>query len=336
MPAGVTVEGHEIDISELVANGSAAPILEGNPQWFIELEATPRMGSEAQLTGSSVIEYSETGWGATPVLVDAVRVVEQGRQETIVQPDGTELTGCYFVNRTTAGKQVATSLVEISYDPDTCKRVIEFGILSDPPSLGSAPTSSDDSGQASPIGSSPEDVGQSSSGSSSPLRGLAPGRSPTSGDFSLEVPDYRAKTRAQVLELAYPILPATSDVNAEVEVWNQQPQYSPSSWRWWSDWLGESGWRRTYHDAWGGWSSDNIYVGEASDYENRIFANTACARYLWFIPGSTGTTYAGHNVQTIGYANMTVDYFASSYKRGGCSYLLRINYAEDFSWINRT
>ena len=335
MPVGVTVNGHEIDISELVTNGRAVPILEGNPQWFIELEATPRMGSDAQLSGSSVIEYSESGWGVNPELVDAVRVVEQGRQEIIVQPDGSELSGCYFVNRTTVGKQAEISLVEISFDPDTCKRVVEFGILSDPPSTGSASVSSDDSGHAPLTVSSSEHVGPISSDGSSPLNGLAPGSSATSGSFSLEVPDYKAKTRAQVREPAYPVLSATSEVHAEVEVWNQQPQYSPSTWRWWSNWLQETGWRRIAHDAWGTRSDNNITVGESSDYENRVFANVACSR-IWYIPGATGTTFAGHNVQTVGYANMTVDHFASSYKGGGCSFLLRTNKTDNFWWINET
>lgn len=55
MPEGVVVNGNEIDISELVANSAADPILEGNPQWFISLEAIPRIGLDIRLEGIAVI-----------------------------------------------------------------------------------------------------------------------------------------------------------------------------------------------------------------------------------------------------------------------------------------
>ena len=331
MPEGVVVNGNEIDISELVANSDANPILEGNPEWYVALEAIPRIGADVRLEGTSVIEYTETNWGANPELIDPVRVVEQGTRGTTVLPDGTELEGCDFVGRRTVGRQVATSLIEVAFDPDTCKRIVEFGILSDAPTTRSNASSTGDSGQGSPTAttaplssSMPHDLG--------PLgeSGLGPS---SSGEFTLEVPDYRAKTGSQILEPAYPVLPATSEVHAQVEVWNQQPQYYPSKWRWWSRWLAASGWSRDSNDSWGGWSPNNIYVGEASDYSNDVFAWAVCRRWD---PTIHGTTHAGHNVQTIGYANMTADQFASNYKRGACSYLLRTRETDDFWWINET
>ena len=332
MPEGVVVDGHEIDISELVANTDASPILEANPQWFIELETTPRVGMDVQLEGSSVIEYAETIWGANPELIDPVRVVEQGTRETTVLPDGSELEGCNFVRRSTVGRQVATSLLEIAYDPDTCKRIVEFGVLSVSPTSRSDRSHSDDSGQA-PLNSPTGSIGSNPSDGSTPSGGNALGGSDVSGGFRLEVPDFRSWTQSQVRELAYGLLPATSEVNTEVEVWNQQPQYSPSTWRWWTQWLTASGWRRDSHDAWSSRSSHNIYVGEASDYSNDTFGRAVCTRWdlrAW------GTTYAGHTVQTIGYANLTADNYAGNHKSGACSYLLRTAEDDEFVWINRT
>ena len=331
MPEGVVVNGNEIDISELVANSAADPIVEGNPQWFISLEAIPRIGLDVRLEGTSVIEYTEANWGVNPELIDPVRVVEQGTRGTTVLPDGSELEGCDFVGRSTVGRHVATSFVEVAFDPDTCKRIVEFGVLADPPTAPSNTSPTGDRGQGSPPANT-EPPSSSLPGASGPIdkSGLGSG---STGEFRLEVPDYRAKTRSQIRELAYPVLPATSEVNAQVEVWNQQPHYSPSKWRWWSHWLVASGWRRDSHDSWGGWSPNNIYVGEASDYSNNVFARTVCSRWD---PTAHGTTYAGHNVQTIGYANMTVDHFVSNYKRGACSYLLRTNQTDNFWWINET
>lgn len=332
MPEGVVVDGHEIDISGYVANTDASPILEANPQWYIELEPTPRVGMDVQLEGASVIEYSKTIWGANPKLVDPVRVVEQGKRETILLPDGGELEGCNYVRRSTVGKQIATSFVEIAYDPDTCKRIVEFGVLSVSPTPRSDRSHSDGSGQA-PSNSPTGPVRSNPSDESRPSGGNAPGDSDVSDGFRLEVPDFRSWTQSQVLELAYPVLPATSEVNTEVEVWNQQPQYAPSKWRWWTHWLRASGWRRDSHDAWSGWTSNNIYVGEASDYSNNLFARTVCTRWD---PSAHGTTYAGHTVQTIGYANLTADNYVGNYKRGACSYLLRTAEDDEFVWINAT
>lgn len=297
MPEGVVIDGREIDVSGLVARPDAAP-LEGNPQWFMELEETPRVGMDVRLTGDSVVEYPEDDYGPVPVLLDPVRVVQQGHPDSSVLLDGTEVTGCYFVGHNTVGRQVSTSLTEVAYDPATCKRVVEIGIVvQDLPA--SDPSSADDSG------------------------GGSPGKTTEPGAFRLEVPDFRAKTRSQVRELAYPVLPAVVEVNAQVEVWNQKPQYSPSKWAWWSSWLQSTGWGRLAgQDTWHGWSANNIYVGEASDYANDEFC--------------PGTTWAGATTQTIGYANMTVDHFASVYKSGACSWLLRTNQTNNFWWINAT
>lgn len=328
MPEGVVVDGNDIDISGFVANSGANPILEGNPQWFMSLEATPRIGMDVRLEGTSVIEYAETNWGATPELIDPVRVVEQGTRGTMVLADGSELEGCDFVGRRTVGRQVATSLIEVAFDPDTCKRIVEFGILSAPPITRSNAYSTGDNGQGSPAATTAP-LSSKMPYNSGPLGGSDLGPS-SSGDFRLEVPDFRAKSGSQILELAYPVLPATSEVYAQVEVWNQQPQYYPSKWRWWSQWLRASGWHRDTHDSWGGWTSDNIFAGETSDYSNDIFARTVCTRWD---PTAHGTTYAGHTVQTIGYANMTADHFVSSYKSGACSYLLRAREIEEFWWM---
>ncbi len=333
MPEGVTVDGHEIDISGLVAH-TGAPIVEASPEWFIELEAAPRIGADIQLTGASVVEYTEAVWGSNPVLLHPVRVVQQGRPETLTMPDGSQLAGCNFVGHMTAGRQVSTAFTEIAYDPVTCKRIVEFGITADSPSdSASVPATDNDSGSATAT--------SDSSGSASPQRetqphGLAPSETSSSNQFRLEVPDYKAKTRSQVLEPAYPVLEATSEVNAQVEVWNQQPQYSPSRWSWWSNWLVGTGWRRTSHDAWHGRDSNNIFVGEASDYSNSLFANVACTRIPVIGIFLGGTTYAGHTVQTIGYANLTVNHFVSNYKRGACSALLRTTQTDNFWWINES
>lgn len=180
MPEGVTVEGYKIDISGLTARSDAAPI-EGNPQWFMELEATPRIGMDVQLTGESVVEYTEEVWGPNPVLVDPVRLVQQGRQETSVLSDGSKVTGCAFVGRSTTGRQVSTSLVDIAYDPDTCKRIVEFGVLVDSPTIASDTASTNLNVYSYDSSSSVSSDGRDSS-----------------RPFQLEVPDYRAKTRSQV------------------------------------------------------------------------------------------------------------------------------------------
>lgn len=333
MPEGVIVDGHEIDISGLIAH-TGAPIVEASPEWFIELEAAPRIGADIQLTGDSVVEYTEAVWGSNPVLLNPVRVVQQGRPEILTMPDGSQLAGCNFVGHMTAGRQVSTAFTEIAYDPVTCKRIVEFGITADSPA-DSASMSATDNVDGSATATS------DSGGSASPRRetqphGLAPIETSSSNQFRLEVPDYKAKTRSQVREPAYPVLDATSEVNAQVEVWNQQPQYSPSRWSWWSNWLLATGWRRTSHDAWHGWDSNNIFVGEASDYSNSLFANVACTRIPLVGILLGGTTYAGHTVQTIGYANLTVDHFVSNYKRGACSALLRTNQTDNFWWINES
>ena len=328
MPEGVVVEGHEIDISGRLDNASTDPILESDPQWFIELETIPRIGSDVQLTGSSVIQYEEPTSSASSRFVDAARVVEQGRRETIALPDGSESSGCSFVSRSSVGRQTATAFVEISYDPDSCKRVVEFGVLSDTDVTESVASEADDSGSA-PTASPLEPGGPTAAG------GTGLGDDSANDGFRLEIPDYRAKTRSQVLELAYGILPATSEVHAQVEVWNQNPRYSPSTWRWWSNWLSETGWRRSSHYAWSDRNSTYIYVGESSTYYNHIFAGLVCTG-AFPIPISPGTTYAGHTVQTVGYANLTVENYVSNYKHGGCSYLLRTNETNNFWWINRS
>lgn len=328
MPEGVVVDGHEIDVSGRLNDASADPILESDPQWLLELEAIPRMGSDAELTGSSVTHYEQSASDTSSRFVEAVRVVEQGRRTAVTLADGSESTVCNFVSRSTVGRQVATALVEISYDPQSCKRVVEFGVLSDAGTTDSVAAEADDSGSSAPTvppleSGGPIDAGVASLGDDSSNDG-----------FRLEIPDYRVKTRSQVRELAYPLLPATSEVHAQVEVWNQNPQRSPSNWKWWSSWLSESGWRRTSHYAWSDYNSDYMYVGESSSYENPIFANLVCSGALP-IPSSPGTTYAGHTVQTIGYANLTVDHYASTYKHGGCAYLLRTDKTDNFWWINR-
>ena len=317
MPEGVVIEGREINVSKRLDNASADPILESDPQWFMELEAVPRIGPDAQLTGSSVIQYEEPASGTSESIVDAVRVVEQGRKDTITLPDGSESSGCNFISRRSVGRQAATAFIEIAYDPASCKRVVEFGVLSDADVTDLAMSEAADSGSA------------------NAALPTAPSVDSTNSDFRLEIPDYRAKTRSQVRELAYPVLPATSEVHAQVEVWNQKPQYSPSKWSWWSNWLSETGWRRDTHYAWSDRNSDYIYVGESSTYYNHFFANAVCSG-AFPIPISPGTTYAGHTVQTIGYANLTVEHYVSNYKRGGCSYLLRTNQTDNFWWINRS
>ncbi|WP_419946966.1 hypothetical protein [Candidatus Poriferisodalis sp.] len=328
MPEGVVVEGHEIDISGRLEDASADPILESDPQWFLELEAVPRIGNDAELTGSSVIHYEESVSDAGSRFVEAVRVVEQGRRTTVTLADGSESTGCNFVSRNTVGRQVATALIEIAYDPQSCKRVVEFGVLSDADAIDSEADEADDSDSSAPAVSPHGSSGPTNAGGASLVDNSS------NGEFRLEIPDYRVKTRSQVRELAYPLLPATSEVHAQVEVWNQNPQRSPSNWKWWSNWLSESGWRRTSHYAWSDYNSDYMYVGESSSYENPIFANLVCGGALP-VPTSPGTTYAGHTVQTIGYANLTVDHYASNYKHGGCAYLLRTDKTDNFWWINR-
>ena len=335
MPDGAFVDGHRIDISERLANIAADPILESNPLWFIQLEAIPKIGKSAQLSGSSVIRYDESESDTKPAIIDPVRAVEQGRRETITLADGSEISSCKFVTRSSTGRQVATAFVEIAFDPDSCRRAVEFGIVShEAPSEVSA-DDSDDGGSAASI-SAP-----SAEGSGLPEGSTAPDGldfqddGAAKNDFRLEIPDFRAKTRSQVRELAYPILPATSEVHAQVEVWNQQPQYSPSKWKWWSNWLTRSGWRRDSHYSWSDRNSDYIYVGESSNYSNPIFANVVCSGALP-VPFSPGTTYAGHTVQTVGYANLTSEHYVLNYKHGGCSYLLRTNQTDNFWWINRS
>ncbi len=334
MPAGVTVDGHEIDISQRLANAANDPILEGNPQWHIRLEASPRIGKNVQLSGPTVIQYEESTSSASQLFVDAIRAIEQGSKEVITLPSGDEVTGCRFVNRSSTGRQVRTSLVEISYDPTSCKRVVEFGIIADSSPATTDADEADDGGSAAIIpGPSRSDSALPDSSTGSNEGDLVSGA--MENGFRLEIPDYRAKTRSQVRELAYPILPATSEVHAQVEVWNQQPQYSPSKWRWWSNWLTESGWRRDSHYAWSDRNSNYIYVGESSTYSNPYFANVVCTG-AFPIPRSPGTTYAGHTVQTVGYSNLTAEHYALNYKYGGCSYLLRTNQTDNFWWINRS
>ena len=155
MSEGVVVDGHEIDISGLVAR-TGSPIVEANPEWFIELEATPRIGADIQLTGASVVEYTEAAWGSNPVLVNPVRVVQQGRPETSMMPDGNEVAGCSFVGHMTAGRQVSTAFVEIAYDPVTCKRIVEFGIMADSLSDSASASAVDSGGESSTATSSPD------------------------------------------------------------------------------------------------------------------------------------------------------------------------------------
>ena len=79
-----------------------------------------------------------------------------------------------------------------------------------------------------------------------------------------------------------------------------------------------------------------MFVGEASDYSISLFANVACTRIPVMGLFLGGTTYAGHTIQTIGYANLTVDHFVSNYKSGACSTLLRTNQTDNFWWINES
>ena len=334
MPAGAFVDGHIIDISQRLANAVTDPILEGNPQWFMQLEAIPKIGKNVQLSGSAVIRYDNTAPGSSSATVDAVRVVEQGNKDTITLPSGIEVSGCKFVSRGSAGRQVTTAFVEIAYDPDTCRRVVELGIVSHA-APASAATGDADDGNSTSVISDPI-----AGNSGLPESSTAPDATGLSNDgdgknnFRLEIPDFRAKTRSQVLELAYPILPATSEVHAQVEVWNQQPQYSPSKSRSWSDWLDETGWRRDSRYIWSDRNSDYIYVGETSSFSNRHFANLVCTG-AFPIPISPGTTFAGHTVQTVGYANLTKEHYVLNYKYGACSYLLRTSQTNNFWWINR-
>jgi hypothetical protein len=282
------------------APNAAAPPTEdapttGNTQWFVELENTPRIGPDVQLDGAGVVQYTEEAYGKRPVLIDPIRVVQQGHVIVKKLPDGTTTNGCEFLDRRTEGRQTTVSKVEVAYDPKTCKSLVEFG------------ETTADLGESDPAKAL--DSGSSAAAPASP------------GAFNLEVPDYKAKTRSQVREPAYPALPATTEVNAEVEVWNQQPQYAPSVARWWTSWLTGSGWYRTYHDEWHGWSANNIYEGESSDYQNDLFC----------MPWST---YASHNTQTVGFANLTVSHTTGTSKSGGCSDLLRTDQTDNFWWIN--
>lgn len=334
MPVGVTVDGHEIDITQRLANAINDPILEGNPQWHIRLEANPRIGKNVQLSGPSVIQYEESTSSSGQLFVDAIRAIEQGSKETVTLASGDQVTGCKFINRSSTGRQVSTSFVEISYDPASCKRVVEFGVVADSGPADSSADEADDGGSAAVISGPSLDEATLPDSPTGINEGSLVGGATDNG-FRLEIPDYRAKTRSQVRELAYPVLPATSEVHAQVEVWNQQPQYSPSKWRWWSNWLTESGWRRDSHYAWSDRNSNYIYVGESSTYSNPYFANMICTG-TFPIPFSPGTTYAGHTVQTVGYANLTAEHYVLNYKYGGCSYLLRTNQTDNFWWINRS
>ncbi|WP_419837425.1 hypothetical protein [Candidatus Poriferisodalis sp.] len=334
MPAGAFVDGHQIDISQRLANAVTDPILEGNPQWFMQLETIPKIGKNVELSGSAVIRYENAAPGSSSAAIDAVRVIEQGNKDTIELPNGIEVSGCKFVSRSSAGRQVTTAFVEIAYDPDTCRRVVELGIVSHAAPASTATDDTDDGDAAAVISNpKPGDSGlpeNSATPDATDLDNDGVGKN----DFRLEIPDYRAKTRSQVLELAYGLLPATSEVHAQVEVWNQQPQYSPSKSRSWDDWLSATGWRRDSRYTWSDRNSDYIYVGETSGYSNRYFANLVCTGALP-IPRSPGTTFARHTVQTIGYANLTVENYVLNYKYGGCSYLLRTSQTNNFWWINR-
>jgi hypothetical protein len=132
---------------------------------------------------------------------------------------------------------------------------------------------------------------------------------------------YVAKTRSQTREVLYGVLNATTEVNTQINVFNDQPGYAPTNASWWSNWLSASGWSKTYDsgNAYFASSGNNANIYDYVKFRNGTFGRIVCGIL-------SGATYADHYpTQIYAYGGHQVTYSTNTTWYGSCSGLLRGN-----------
>lgn len=220
----------------------------GGMAWYVETPAEARVGDGLTLEGEGVVHYPTSTWGELPASVASTRVLRQGRPA----PGGTG--GCTFGGEVVLTTPVVVNVTELSYDAGRCLSLVEVGVT---------PGATVEE---------PDTVGSIGGAAAAPVSR----KTASSGEIStLAVRSFRARTRSQVRELAYPVIPATSEVYANVNVYNGNPQYAPTTASYSWNMLRESGWYQTYFD----WSAYFGYsYARATVYSK--FRNDVAGRVL--------------------------------------------------------
>lgn len=184
--------------------------------WFVETHALPRVGKSLTLTGDGVIEFPST---PSPIS-HPTRLIQKGTRIT-----GTD-DGCEFEGHVQlSGRPVGPlHIIELARNPNNCTSLVELGYgVRD---AAGEPQSVDGLGELDNANA----VIDSSSNVPTPADDIAPvyqgsldatTSAPTS--YSAHLPHYYAYTRSQVREIAYPLIPPTSEARTETWVYNNNP-----------------------------------------------------------------------------------------------------------------
>ena len=267
--------------------------------WYVETAAGAEVGDDVTLTGEGVVQYPSERYGELPRAASSTRVVRHGHRTPGSTP------GCDFGGEVVLDTAVEVTLTELAYDPARCRSLVQVSVTPDaaeePPAPGAE--SGEETARASKKVADSGEIG------------------------TMAVRSFRARTRSQVREPAYPALAATSEIFASVNVYNGNPQYAPTTASYNSNHLGSSGWYRTSFS----WSS---YFGYSyaratvyANFKNDIAGRVLCG-ILW------GSTYASHSPTVVrGYRDGTAQYSTNTSKSGNCSWLLRTNQTNSYSYL---
>jgi len=285
--------------------------------WYVETPAEDYVGDGLTLEGEGVVHYPADEYGAPPQSAASTRVLRQG--SPVPGDDG----GCTFAGDVVLNTPAEVTMTELSYDGDRCLSLVEVGVTPGATNEEPEPEGSTGGSESAPQEEADSEAPTVGSDEEQGARGAA-----ARGDVSTAaVRSFRARTRSQVREPAYPALPATSEVFANVNVYNGNPQHAPTtaSYNW--SMLTRSGWYQTSFD----WSKAFTYNYARSTvtakFRNDVAGRVLCG-ILW------GSTYASHAPTEVrGYRNGTAQYSTNTTKSGNCSFLLRTDQTENYDYL---
>ena len=199
--------------------------------------------------------------------------------------------------------QGTVSITELAYDADECLMLVEVTVSDARPSEDTKLADREETSSESVVGSQSADE-----------------------KYRLHFSRFKAQTRSQVRELAYPIIPATSQVKA----WVQLNSLTSANLGYVDSWLAGTGWKKISFSWYKRFNSSYAYSSVYAKYRNGVFCN-ALSPSVW--PASR--TYWKHwPTRVYGYQNtLSARYSTNTSKYGGCSWLLRTNKTTSFWWL---
>ena len=268
--------------------------------WVVETQPSPRFGADIRLGGrryrpESSFDRADHG--------PRVRVVRQGHHFEEVTDSGVKQRGCEFLGEMHMVDQGTVSITELAYDADECLMLVEVTVSDARPSEDTKLADREETSSESVVGSQSADE-----------------------KYRLHFSRFKAQTRSQVRELAYPIIPATSQVKA----WVQLNSLTSANLGYVDSWLAGTGWKKISFSWYKRFNSSFAYSSVYAKYRNGVFCN-ALSPSVW--PASR--TYGKHwPTRVYGYQNtLSARYSTNTSKYGGCSWLLRTNKTTSFWWL---